>query len=190
MPAMTAKQRKAKQELFLLALGKCASIKNACAIADVSRATIYRWRDTNKTFREALEVANLDANDTIDDEICRRALDGIEEPLVSMGKLVFLEEPATDDDGNPLRDDKGKPLMRVVGQVKVRKYSDSLLLALAKSRMKKYRDRTDLDLLEQINEQTGGQVSINTKDMTGDEIATLKQLAQSIKVRQESQETR
>ena len=154
----------------------------------MSRATVYRWRDSSATFRAALKAANEDANDTIDDAVVLRAIEGIEEPLVSMGQLVYELEPMRDDNGKIMFDKHGDAKMLQVGQVKVRKYSDGLLIALAKSRMMKYRDRADLDLLEQINENTGGAVVINTKDMTADELGQLKALAQSIKARQARQQ--
>jgi hypothetical protein len=185
---MNAAERKAKQQQFLDALSGCVSIKEACCISGIPRSTIYLWRDTNKRFKKLLDLANDDANDTIDDEIIRRGKDGVEEPLISMGKLVYREEMLRDDDGNPLLDKRGHPIMEPVEQIKVRKYSDSLLLALAKSRMKKYRDRVDLDLLEQINTSTGGALSINTKDLTSEELALLKQIGQNVKAREESQE--
>lgn len=183
----TAAERKAKQDLFLAALGRCASIKQACALAGISRTTVYRWAKSNKAFSAAYDDANKDANDTIDDEIVRRAIAGVEEPLVSMGKLVYEETPQTGKDGLPLYDDKGRPIMQRGAQVMTRKYSDSLLLALARSRMKKYRDRVDLDLLEQINQNTGGVISLNTKSMTAEELAALKQIGQAIKAREESE---
>lgn len=185
---MNAVERKAKQQQFLDALSGCVSIKEACRISGIPRSTIYLWRDTNKRFKRLFDLANDDANDTIDDEIIRRGKDGVEEPLVSMGKLVYLEEQATDDQGQPLFDKHDKPIMCPIGQVTIKKYSDSLLLALAKSRMKKYRDRVDLDLLEQINESTGGQLNINTKDLTSEELAQLKQIGQNVKAREENQE--
>jgi hypothetical protein len=184
---MNAAERKAKQQLFLETLRSCTSIKEACRVSGIPRSTIYHWRDTNKRFNKLLELANDDANDTIEDEIIRRGKDGVEEPLVSMGKLVYTEEALRDDDGNPLLDKRGHLIMEPVEQVKVKKYSDSLLLALAKSRMKKYRDRVDLDLLEQINTSTGGALSINTKDLTSEELAMLKQIGQQVKAREEQQ---
>lgn len=184
----SAEDRATKQALILEVLSKCGSLKKACKVAGVERKTVYHWQKTNATFRAAVEDANLEANDEIDDEIVRRAVEGIEEPLVSMGKLVFLEKPMMDDDGNPLFDDKGRARMQIIGQVKVKKYSDGLLLALAKSRMKKYRERTDLDLLDQINENTGGAITLHTRGMTSEELATLKQIGQAIKARTEERE--
>jgi len=185
--AMNAAERKAKQQAFLDALSGCVSIKEACRTSGIPRSTIYHWRDTNKRFKKLLDLANDDANDTIDDEIIRRGKDGVEEPLSSMGKLVYREEVLLDEQGKPLLDKYNKPIMCPVEQVTIKKYSDSLLLALAKSRMKKYRDRVDLDLLEQINESTGGQLNINTKDLTSEELALLKQMGQNVKAREEQQ---
>src|SRR5579859_541354 len=175
---MDTAERKSKQEIVLATLGKCGSIKKACEISGVSRATFYRWVETNKVFREAVEEANKEANDTIDDEIVRRAVEGIEEPLVSMGRVVYDEEMVLDENGNPELDKGGYPKTKRGARIMQKKYSDGLLLSLAKSRMKKYRDREDLDLLDQINRQVaGGTIPIDTKDMTNEEIATIKKIA-------------
>lgn len=185
---LTPKQRATAQQLFLDTLRKCASVKQACQVAGVNRSTIHRWRQTNKTFRAAFEEAQEDANDTIDDEIVRRAIEGIEEPLVSLGQVVYSEIPVLDEGGKPVVDKRGQIKMQRGAQITTRKYSDTLLLALAKSRMKKYRERTDLDLLDQINEQTGGAISLNTRDLTGEEVVQLKQIGQAAKARQEARE--
>ena len=185
---MKAAERKAKEEIILAALRKCQSATTACELANVPRRTFYNWQHGSKRFRDAVTDATAAGNDTIDDEIRRRAIEGIEEPLVSMGKLVFLEEPVLDEDGKPMFDEKHRPIMQIVGQIKVRKYSDTLLLAMAKSRMMKYRDRVDLDLLEQINQNTGGAINVNTKDMTAEELQQLKALALAVKARQDEAE--
>src|SRR5580765_3894947 len=136
---MDTSGQKEKQEIILATLSRCGSIKQACVLADIGRTTFYRWLEKSKTFREAVEQTSKEADDTVDDEIVRRAIEGIEEPLVSMGKLVYEEEPVVGGDGKPEYDSRGHPVMQRVGKVMTRKYSDSLLLALAKSRMKKYR---------------------------------------------------
>lgn len=185
---MNAKERKAKQAVFLDTLRNCASVRQACEQAGVPRSTIYDWKSKSATFAKAFDEANEDANDAIEDEIVRRGKDGVDEPLTSMGRPVYEEIPELDRDGNPVLDRKGNPKYRQGKQIFVKKYSDTLLLARAKSRMKKYRDRVDLDLLEQINQNTGGTLSLNTRGMTSEELATLKQIAQSMKARQENQE--
>lgn len=182
---MRPEERKAKQELILVTLGKCGSVKQACNVAGVDRKTFYNWKKSSKTFAEAVEEADKEANDTIDDEIVRRAIEGIEEPLVSMGNVVYDEELVLDASGEPELDSRGRQKTKRGARIVHRKYSDGLLLALAKSRMKKYRDREDLDLLSEINKRTGGEIPISTKDMTNEEIATLKKIALDVKKRQE-----
>lgn len=184
---MKAEERKAKQQIILTALAKCTSIKAACELAGVPRRSFYNWEKT-KAFGAAVKEAYKEGNDTLDDAIIDRALQGVSEPLLSMGKLVYEEIPELDADGNPKLDKRGRPVVQRGAQIFVSKPSDRMLELAAKSRMKKYRDRVDLDLLEQINENTGGVLSLNTRDMTSEELAMLKQIGQSIKARQDAQE--
>jgi AcrR family transcriptional regulator len=181
---MTGEEREAKQQIILAALAKAASIKHACELADVPRRTFYNWQK-NKIFAAALKEAHDEGNDTIDDAIIERAIQGVREPLVSMGKLVYDEHPAMDGEGNPKLDKRGNPIMERGAQIFVNKPSDRMLELAAKSRMKKYRDRVDLDLLEQINENTGGAISLNTKDLTIDELAQIRQIGLNMKAREE-----
>jgi len=101
-------------------------------------------QQADKQFAELFAEAEEDANDTIDDEIVRRAIEGIEEPLVSLGRVVYDEEPVLDEGGNEVLDKNGNPKMRRGAKVMVARRSDSLILALAKSRMPKYRDKGQL----------------------------------------------
>ncbi|MGZ3603296.1 MAG: hypothetical protein ACXVDF_25560, partial [Ktedonobacterales bacterium] len=82
----------------------------------VTTATIYNWRKADEEFRLAWEWAHQEANDTIRREISRRAIEGWDEPVYQGGKLVGY----------------------------TRKYSDSLLTFLAKSRMPEFRERVDI----------------------------------------------
>src|SRR5439155_21439254 len=105
---MDASERQSKQELIIVALGKCASIKQACAIAGINRRTFYKWKKSSKAFADTVELASEEANDTVDDEIVRRAIEGIEEPLVSMGSVVYDEELIFDAYGEPEFDSRGR----------------------------------------------------------------------------------
>lgn len=183
---MKTEERAAKQRIILEALAKCASIKTACELAGVPRRTFYNWQK-NKAFAAAVEDAYQEGNDTLDDVIIMRAIQGVSEPLVSMGKLVYEEIPETDEEDNPKLDKRGRPIVKRGAQIFINKPSDRMLELAAKSRMKKYRDRVDLDLLEQINNQTGGAISINTKDLTAEELATLKQIGLNIKAREQGE---
>lgn len=101
------------QANFLGRFAEDGNVTEACKAAGVSRTIVYQWKDKNKAFRELFEEAEKQVNDSIRAEIFRRAITGWEEPMVSAGKLVC----------------------------NVKKFSDTLLLALAKSKMPEFRDK-------------------------------------------------
>lgn len=53
---ITARQKKLK-EAILEQLKRTPTIETACQKVGVGRATVYRWRDQSKSFRQALEAA-------------------------------------------------------------------------------------------------------------------------------------
>lgn len=103
---------------------KYANVSAACDLAGIDLSTPYDWKKRYPAFAKKFEEAETRSNDSIDMEIYRRAIEGWEEPMVSAGQLVCT----------------------------VTKYSDSMLTLLAKSRMKKYREKQpEVDLTVQIN---------------------------------------
>lgn len=106
--------------------------------AGISRNTVYAWQERDTEFSLKFNVAEQEANDVIRAELHRRAVQGYEKPVVSMGKAVY------DKDGKPLTE---------------RVYSDQLLGLLAKSRMPEFRDKQQI-------EHTGN-ITINTVWATG-----------------------
>ena len=106
------KLTRARQEQFLKALAETGSVATSAALAGTSRTRVYELRKADPAFASAWEDAEEIAADRLEEEARRRAVEGVEEPLVSGGKLV--------------RDDNGQPIT-------VRRYSDNLLLALAQS---------------------------------------------------------
>src|SRR5712664_3402215 len=106
------KLTQARQELFLKALSETGSVTTAVALAGTSRTRVYELRKADQAFARTWQDAEEIAADQIHEEARRRALEGVEEPLVSAGKLV--------------RDDSGQPIT-------VRRYSDTILLALLKA---------------------------------------------------------
>ena len=106
-------------------------VSYAADVAGVNRATVYRRKDGDSDFAEAFEAAQADSCDVLEQEGFRRAHDGVEEPLVSAGRLVL--DPA------------GQPLM-------VRRYSDRLLEFLLKARdPKRFSERHRLEHSGEIN---------------------------------------
>lgn len=108
---------------FLEELAQSGNVTLAAQAAGSNRNTFYEHRKADDAFAadwdEALEIAT----DALEAEARRRALHGVEEPLVSKGRIL------RDDDGNP---------------VVIRRYSDSLMQMLLRAhRPEKYRERTE-----------------------------------------------
>lgn len=123
--AMNAQKRKEAKETFLACLRLDANVSLACDKAEISRQGAYLWREKDPEFARAWDDAVERSNDVIRRAIFQRAVEGWEEPLVSMGKALV------DEDGKPLT---------------IRKYSDSLLQFLAKSRMLEFRDKQQVEM--------------------------------------------
>lgn len=168
---LTPKQRIAKQKKFLKAYGHIGVIKYACGVAGISRQTFYNWRDNDLEFQKLLPEVKDDATDTLETEAHLQAF-GIEEPLVSMGQLVYEYEPDLDEKGKQRYDDKGKPLMKRGKMVTVRKFSPALLQTLLKANLPhKYKEKV---------EHTGlndGPIKINYSKLSDEELALLETMA-------------
>ena len=128
---MTAEQRIRAQALFLDAYERTANILVAAEQAEIDRTLVYYWLEHDENFLLVYGIADKAANAHIDAEIRRRGIEGVVEPLVSAGRVVYDEYE--DADGKKQR-------KRVV----IRKYSDTLLIFYAKKRMPEYRDKTAL----------------------------------------------
>lgn len=133
---MDPEMREDARETFLAELKKSDNVTQACAKAGINRDTAYYWREQDTDFAQAWQQAKEEFNDTVRSAIFQRGVEGWEEPVVSMGKPVFIGE-----------DEQGKPKL-----LTVRKYSDSLLLALAKSRMPEFREKQTIDLKAQFSQ--------------------------------------
>lgn len=143
---MKAAERKRVQQAFLAAFCVEANLTKACERVGVARGTIYVWKEKYPDFAALFDDASEQANDHIRGEIYRRAIDGYEEqPVISAGKVVFGQDD--------------KPLM-------VRRYSDSLLTLLAKSRMPEFREKQHLEM--------SGSLDLNgARDSLLDKLGTL-----------------
>lgn len=120
------KLTQARRESFLKALGQTGNISAAVVLAGTSRTRVYELRKVDEDFRAAWDEAENNASDKLEAEAWRRAVDGVQEPLVSAGKII------RDDDGNP---------------VAIRRYSDAILTLLLKARRpEKFRERSSVEM--------------------------------------------
>ena len=120
--ALTKATRQRARETFLTELAARGNVSAAAAAAGLSRVTFYEWRSADSAFAAAWDEALETAIDAMELEARRRAVEGVEKPLIGrVGK---------DQDG----------IITVI-----REYSDSLMTLLLKAhRPEKYRERTDV----------------------------------------------
>jgi hypothetical protein len=106
---------KSRRKAFLVALEQGARIVAACEAIGASKQSLYKLRQRDPAFAKAMDEALGRSIVVIEDEIARRAIEGVQKPIFQGGQLV----------GH------------------VTEYSDSLLLALAKRRdPEHWKDRT------------------------------------------------
>lgn len=97
--------RQARQA-FLDLLRRTGNVSGAARAVGLSRSRAYQLRQRDREFAAAWDDAEQEAVDLLEGEARRRAAEGVEQPLVSGGRLV--------------RDDDGRV-------VTVRRYNDRLL---------------------------------------------------------------
>jgi len=147
---MSAAQRKEAKSLFLDYLKTDHNITLACEYANVSRQTMYTWRERDQIFAEAWENAVERTKDIARSSIYQRAIIGWDEPLVSMGQPVYEIEEVVDKDGKPELDKRGNPKTCRGEKLTIHKWSDTLAIAYAKANLPEYKDKQQIDLNAQI----------------------------------------
>jgi hypothetical protein len=87
---MTARQviSRARRTAFLAALAKGLPVAGAAAAAGVNRTLLYKWRTRLPSFAAAWDDAVMTAIDRVEDEALRRAMHGVERPVLYRGKQV------------------------------------------------------------------------------------------------------
>ena len=155
----------ARQEQFLKTLAETGSVATSADLAGTSRTRVYELRKSDPVFASAWEDAEEIAADRLEKAARRRAVTGVEEPLVSAGKLV--------------RDDNGQPIT-------VRHYSDNLLMALLKAHRPPRRERSvrlGLPTLQSATDAPAAMASIAAAVAVGDispnEAAELSKLVEA-----------
>jgi hypothetical protein len=154
-----------RRKCFLEALSETGNVTAAIQIAGTSRTRVYELRKEDSSFAAAWEEAEEIAVDGLEAEARRRAVEGVQEPLVSAGKLV--------------RDDDGEPIA-------IRRYSDNLLLALLRAHRPPRRERSvrfQLPALRSAADAAGAMAAITAGvaagDITPSEASELAKLVES-----------
>jgi hypothetical protein len=149
---------------FLAALASGCTVSEAAQHAGVSSSAPYARRRNDADFTAAWDTALEDSADILEREARRRAIDGVEEPVVYQGQLTPIWE--RDEAGNIVMDQRlvvvkdkegnerevlqetPRQARNLDGSLKwltIRKPSDALLAMLLKGRRKSvFADRTEL----------------------------------------------
>jgi len=143
-------ERKEKKEKFLAFLREDPTVSLACESIDIARKSVYEWRGKDEKFAEEWDNALERTRDVARSSIYHRGIIGWDEPMVSMGQVVYEQEPVLDDDGNQKIDKRGRPMTLRGAKVMMRKWSDSLALAYAKANLPEYKEKQQIDLNAQI----------------------------------------
>ena len=139
----------AQTSAFLAALREHGgTLAPAARAVGLPPSAVYSRKNSDADFAAAIEEAQEEIYDETERELMRRAVDGIEEPVIHKGQLMFRMEYATQTNADgeletiyrPVRDVNGQPV-----PLTVNKRSDALLMfALKGYRKKRFADRTEL----------------------------------------------
>jgi hypothetical protein len=153
-----------KQRAFLAAYAKCGNITRAAALAKVARSRHYEWL-SDPDYEAAFAAAGEEACDLLEAEARRRAVDGIEEPVVYQGELSVR------------RDSLGR---RTAHPLTIRRYSDVLLIFLLKAqRPDKYRDNWRGELTGPGGAPLGAKPgALDLSNLSDADLSTLRGLTQ------------
>ena len=102
-------------ELFLRSLSITGRVKESATAAGLRYSTVYRLRATDEDFADDWDESLYEYQDRLEAEIERRAVEGYDEPVFHQGEVCGYK----------------------------RRFSDQLLLAIAKRHIPEYREPTN-----------------------------------------------
>ncbi|HZU01552.1 MAG TPA: hypothetical protein VFA10_17925 [Ktedonobacteraceae bacterium] len=149
---LTKKEREQAQDTFLQAYAMNGNIMLSCKRANIDRSTFYQWCEHDQEFSILYHEAEKDFADFALAEFRKRAMEGYEKPVISMGRVVFEQIPLTNPDGTPKLDSKGKQMVKYGKPMMERVVSDTLLAMLIKRHFPEYRDKQpDINVNVDVN---------------------------------------
>lgn len=151
------------KDLFIARFEQSGNVRQSAYAVDVERRTIYDWLEKDAAFAERFRQAEIEFEDVVEGEALRRAVHGVQEPLVSMGKAVY-------------DDVTGEPLM-------VTKYSDTLLIKMLAARHRKYAPQQKLELSgpggQQLRVASEHTVTLDVRSLSSAQLAILAGLLEA-----------
>lgn len=148
-----------RKATFLDHLAEIGVITDAAKAAGITPSSVYGWRQRDRTFAKAFNEALYSYADRLEREAFRRAVEGVDDPVIHQGRQSWETVPVLDDAGRPVLDEEGRPVMRYTGRpLAVRKYSDSLLSKLLEARNPRFAAKQRLELTG----ADGGAIQVET----------------------------
>ncbi|MBX3610383.1 MAG: hypothetical protein KF871_10865 [Hydrogenophaga sp.] len=148
--------------VFLSAMSDGATIGEAAHEAGVDRTTVYRWKEADAEFAAAWDDSLEEGTERLEREAMRRAVVGVEEPVIYQGQLTpvwemnpdgtpkMVEVEEVGDSGMPVKVRKPVQARNPDGSLKyltVNRPSDTLMIFLLKARRPNtYRERGAVEL--------------------------------------------
>lgn len=85
-----------RKRKFLHALARTGCVRDACALANISTTSAYRYRKRDAGFAEAWERALTEALPVLEAAAFERAVEGVDDPIVQGGKVVTTRKRYSD----------------------------------------------------------------------------------------------
>lgn len=150
-----ARKSAAKKAAFLEAFARLGTVTHAAKAAGVSRSLPYTWAGEDEEFKAAWEEAQQQANDALEREARRRAIEGVEEPVIHQGQLTLIQDPETGE----------------IRPLTVRKYSDTLLIFLLKgNNPAKFRENATVEVAGPGGGPIKTEAKVEVAPITADQI--------------------
>ena len=137
-------------EDFLTLLREVPNVTRAARTLGHAPSSFRKYKKINKEFSDAWDEALEESIERMEQEVHRRAIDGIDEPLTHQGSFTYQYE--FDSTGRVVKDESGIPKLKMDanGQpaiATVKKYSDQLAMFLLKAhRPERYRERSEVNV--------------------------------------------
>lgn len=91
----TVRPDRARDE-FIAVLAQSCNVSAACRAAGIGRSTAYQWREAEPDFAARWKEAEEEAADRLEAEAWRRAVDGIDKPIVYQGEITDSHKEYSD----------------------------------------------------------------------------------------------
>ena len=127
---------------FLDVIRETGRIYHAAKAAGVSTSYIYDRRKIDDEFETQFNEALGEYRDLVEQEVHRRAIEGVIEHKYHQGLPVLDYE--LDEQGQIILDENDRP--KIKGQAFVRRFSDSLLTIHARRHIPEYNEKSKVDL--------------------------------------------